>query len=156
MTSNNRKTENINLNNYVRKSLNSIDWDFNDAPVNSGIHSIHPYPAKFIPQIPRKLIEFFHSGDTSIVLDPFCGSGTTLIEIIKVGLMHMEQILQDYHSPRFRKGILHEIVPKNFIISLRYVLKFRGRGGMVVPKVSSSQRICRFLEQRREISPWHK
>jgi DNA modification methylase len=67
-------------------SLLSTNWDFNDAPSTKGIHSIHPYPAKFIPQIPRKLIELFHPGDSSIVLDPFCGSGTTLVEAINLGL----------------------------------------------------------------------
>ena len=44
------------------------------------------YPAKFIPEIPRQLIELFHPGDTSGVLDPFCGSGTTLVETIDAGL----------------------------------------------------------------------
>lgn len=68
------------------KALLSTNWDFSDAPSNKGIHSIHPYPAKFIPQIPRKLIELFHPGDSSIVLDPFCGSGTTLVEAIDLGL----------------------------------------------------------------------
>jgi len=82
MTFNN---EAINLNNYVTTALNSVDWDFHDATTNSGMHSIHPYPAKFIPQIPRKLIELFHPGDSSIVLDPFCGSGTTLVEAINLG-----------------------------------------------------------------------
>jgi len=66
--------------------LLSTDWDFSDAPSNRGIHSIHPYPAKFIPQIPRKLIELFHPGDSSIVLDPFCGSGTTLVVAVDQGL----------------------------------------------------------------------
>src|SRR5260370_32805210 len=66
--------------------LLSTDWDFSGTSVNKGIHAIHPYPAKFIPQIPRKLIELFHPGDSSIVLDPFCGSGTTLAEAIDLGL----------------------------------------------------------------------
>ncbi|MDA7987005.1 MAG: site-specific DNA-methyltransferase [Alphaproteobacteria bacterium] len=42
-------------------------------------HNIHPYPAKFIPQIPAKIIEeYTEHGD--VILDPFCGSGTTLVE----------------------------------------------------------------------------
>ena len=42
-------------------------------------HNFHPYPAKFVPQIPRILIEALTDvGDT--VLDPFCGSGTSLVE----------------------------------------------------------------------------
>jgi|SRR6516165_7789453 site-specific DNA-methyltransferase (cytosine-N4-specific) len=66
--------------------LRSIAWDFADARTGDGPHGIHPYPAKFIPQIPRKLIELFHPGDDSPVLDPFCGSGTTLVEAAEAGL----------------------------------------------------------------------
>jgi DNA modification methylase len=47
-------------------------------------HGLHPYPAKFIPHIPRELIrEFSSPGDT--VLDPMCGSGTTLVEAALAG-----------------------------------------------------------------------
>lgn len=72
--------------NITAKAFHSVDWNFADAPVNKGIHAIHPYPAKFIPQIPRQLIELFHPRDSSVVLDPFCGSGTTLVETIDLGL----------------------------------------------------------------------
>ena len=42
-------------------------------------HGIHPYHAKFIPSIPREfMLEYSKEGD--LVLDPFCGSGTTLLE----------------------------------------------------------------------------
>jgi len=46
---------------------------------NGLTHGLHPYPAKFIPQIPRVLIESF-SAPGDMVLDPMCGSGTTLVE----------------------------------------------------------------------------
>lgn len=42
-------------------------------------HNLHKYYAKLIPQIPRYLIERY-SGLNDIILDPFCGSGTTLVE----------------------------------------------------------------------------
>lgn len=42
-------------------------------------HGIHPYHAKFIPDIPKEFMnKYGKEGD--IVLDPFCGSGTTLLE----------------------------------------------------------------------------
>ena len=42
-------------------------------------HNFHSFPGKFIPQIPDLLIrQFSREGDT--VFDPFCGSGTTLVE----------------------------------------------------------------------------
>ena len=37
--------------------LRSIPWDFASANTEYLTHGIHPYPAKFIPQIPRALIE---------------------------------------------------------------------------------------------------
>jgi site-specific DNA-methyltransferase (cytosine-N4-specific) len=43
-------------------------------------HGIHPYPAKYIPQIPASLIKYLNLLPGSTVLDPFCGSGTTLLE----------------------------------------------------------------------------
>lgn len=43
-------------------------------------HNIHKYPAKFIPQIPRWAIKKYLKEDNKLVLDPFCGSGTTLVE----------------------------------------------------------------------------
>jgi DNA modification methylase len=70
----------------VQTKLKSVSWDFADARTGDGLHAIHPYPAKFIPQIPRSLIQLFHPGDDSPVLDPFCGSGTTLVEAQELGL----------------------------------------------------------------------
>lgn len=47
-------------------------------------HQVFRYPAKFHPPIAGKLIEMFsHPGDT--VLDPFCGSGTLMVEAATVG-----------------------------------------------------------------------
>lgn len=61
--------------------LQEIDWDFEDADTGYLTHALHPYPAKFIPQLPNTLIQELSSvGDT--VLDPFCGSGTSLVEAL--------------------------------------------------------------------------
>src|SRR5690606_19395888 len=46
---------------------------------NTVTHGLHPYPAKFIPHIPRELIKAYsRPGET--VWDPMCGSGTSLVE----------------------------------------------------------------------------
>jgi site-specific DNA-methyltransferase (cytosine-N4-specific) len=46
---------------------------------NNYTHSFHPYPAKFPPTVVNDLLsEYTELGD--IVIDPFCGSGTTLVE----------------------------------------------------------------------------
>lgn len=43
-------------------------------------HGLHKYPAKFIPQIPKWALAYDPTSPARIILDPFCGSGTTLIE----------------------------------------------------------------------------
>ncbi len=65
------------------RRLVSLDWDFIGAKTGFLTHSIHPYPAKYIPQIPNALIQELSSvGET--ILDPFCGSGTSLVEALRL------------------------------------------------------------------------
>lgn len=63
--------------------LEQIEWDFASAKTSYLTHNLHPYPAKFIPQIPNALIQELSSvGET--VADIFCGSGTTLLEALQL------------------------------------------------------------------------
>lgn len=65
-------------------SLRTIDWDFADSRTDYLTHGLHPYPAKYIPQLPATLIQELSSpGET--VADIFCGSGTTLVEALHLG-----------------------------------------------------------------------
>lgn len=49
-------------------------------------HHVHPYPAKLLPQIPTFfLANQVLSAPGDIVLDPFCGSGTVLLESVLHG-----------------------------------------------------------------------
>ena len=51
--------------------------------VNTYTHGFHKYPAKFIPHIPKWAINKYLGGkNNKTILDPFCGSGTTLVEAI--------------------------------------------------------------------------
>ena len=55
------------------------DFDFHEQSSNDASHNFHSFPAKFPPELPRKLIsELTSEGD--IVLDPMIGSGTTAVE----------------------------------------------------------------------------
>ena len=66
---------------YKPKDLKEwyYEWDFKNFNPNIYSHGFHQYPAKFIPQLARKLLRIFTNED-SIILDNFMGSGTTLIE----------------------------------------------------------------------------
>lgn len=54
-------------------------WDYRGEKTKSYTHGIHPYPAMFIPQVARRLLETYSKeGDT--ICDIFCGSGSALVE----------------------------------------------------------------------------
>lgn len=69
------------------RALRKVDWNFADYRSNQfpvDINSIHWYPAAFPPQIPAVLIDSLSEvGD--VVLDPFMGAGTTIIEASRLG-----------------------------------------------------------------------
>jgi DNA modification methylase len=65
--------------------LEQINWDFPESETSESISSLHPYPAKFIQEIPRSLIKILGVPRDTWVLDPFCGSGATLTEAQSVG-----------------------------------------------------------------------
>ncbi len=68
----------------VATGLQSIDWSFTSADTGFLTHDLHPYPAKFIPQIPGHCIARL-SMPGELVLDPFGGSGTTALEAVRMG-----------------------------------------------------------------------
>ena len=60
------------------------NFDFHGANSSYGSHAWHPFPAKFPPQLPEFVIRHLSDpGDT--VLDPMLGSGTTLVEALRLG-----------------------------------------------------------------------
>lgn len=68
----------------VIKRLEALDWAFTDEDTRYLTHDLHPYPAKFPPQIPAKAISALSlPGD--VVMDPFGGSGTTAVEAVRLG-----------------------------------------------------------------------
>jgi DNA modification methylase len=66
---------------------NDESWSFRgltQKDTNYITHCYHRYPAKFIPQLARRIIEENTSIDDT-VLDPFCGSGSAVLESLLSG-----------------------------------------------------------------------
>jgi hypothetical protein len=64
-----------------------LSWSESELPQaerTKHVHGLHPYLGKFPPQLAEALIRR-HCPDGGLVLDPFCGSGTTLVEAIGLG-----------------------------------------------------------------------
>lgn len=68
--------------------LNGVDLSFDAFPETERtkhVHRFHPYLGKFIPQLVEAFLkEFFNIND--ILIDPFMGSGTTLVESHVLGI----------------------------------------------------------------------
>ncbi|MDI6740649.1 MAG: DNA methyltransferase, partial [Candidatus Edwardsbacteria bacterium] len=67
------------------ESLN-LNWRERDLPERERtkhVHRLHPYMGKFIPQLVEIFIRKFKP---KLVYDPFCGSGTTLVEANILGV----------------------------------------------------------------------
>ena len=62
------------------------DWSFSSRTGPNPIEALHPYPAKFVADLPRRLLDILPVPRGTAVLDPFCGSGTTLVECQRRGL----------------------------------------------------------------------
>jgi DNA modification methylase len=58
--------------------------DAGDAPDRAHVHGFHAYPARAHPVTARRLVESFAPAG-GVVLDPFCGSGTVIVEAMLAG-----------------------------------------------------------------------
>jgi len=58
----------------------SDDWSFAGMSTKYLTHGFHPYPARMMPLIAKRIIEKYATHKDDVVLDPFCGSGTVLVE----------------------------------------------------------------------------
>lgn len=57
--------------------------DISRKETSESTHAYHKYPAKFIPQLARTLIESY-TFENELVWDPFCGSGTLNVEAFRI------------------------------------------------------------------------
>jgi SAM-dependent methyltransferase len=54
-------------------------WEYVDADTQHLTHNVHRYSGKFIPQIAARAVSML-TRPGELVVDPYCGSGTTLLE----------------------------------------------------------------------------
>jgi|SRR5215203_739234 len=65
----------------------ALSWSERDLPERERtkhVHRLHPYLGKFVPQLVEALIDR-HLPQAKNVLDPFAGSGTTLVQSLESG-----------------------------------------------------------------------
>ena len=115
---------------WKKKLGEDLNWALSfdhlrEVDTTKHVHRLHPYKGKFIPQLVQYFIDehvdqfktekFFGAGD--IILDPFAGSGTTLVQANELGIhaigvdvsqfncMISEAKLLDYDIEKLEKTI---------------------------------------------------
>ena len=86
-------------NRWKKQLGNDLNWnlsfsEYKESETTKHVHRLHSYKGKFIPQLVEYFLDqhtdnfknrsFFNAGD--IILDPFCGSGTTLVQANELNL----------------------------------------------------------------------
>jgi len=90
---------------------NDLNWtlsfdQFKEAETTKHVHRLHPYKGKFIPQLVEYFLDdhlddfkhevFFKPGD--IILDPFSGSGTTMVQASELGMHAIGIDISEFNS----------------------------------------------------------
>jgi len=82
--------------NQLGEDLNwALSFDqYKESETTKHVHRLHPYKGKFIPQLVEYFLDnhtdkfktqtYFQKGD--IILDPFSGSGTTMVQACELGM----------------------------------------------------------------------
>ena len=80
--------------------------DLKESERTKHVHRLHPYKGKFIPQLVEYFIDehtdehkrevYFNKG--GILLDPFCGSGTTLVQANELGINAIGIDVSDFNT----------------------------------------------------------
>src|SRR3989344_2079062 len=94
-----------------KKNLgNDLNWtlsfdNLREIDTTKHVHRLHPYKGKYIPQLVEYFIDnhtddfkketYFKAGD--IILDPFLGSGTTIIQSLEMGIHSVGIDVSDFN-----------------------------------------------------------
>jgi len=112
---------------WKEKLGDDLNWSlsfeqYKEAETTKHVHRLHPYKGKFIPQLVEYFLDghtdafkkevFFKAGD--IVLDPFSGSGTTMVQASELG---MHAIVDVYDETQRITQALKEFLAEKHILA---------------------------------------
>lgn len=104
----------------VKECVLRESWEYADADTQLLTHNIHRYSGKFIPQIASRAVSILtESGQ--LVLDPYCGSGTTLLECAKlkrraigVDISPLAVLIAKVKTTPIARDLLEELIGSGF------------------------------------------
>jgi len=104
----NQKIKEVNLQKELGEDLNWVlsFSNLRESERTKHVHRLHPYKGKFIPQLVEYFLDthidkfktetFFSPGD--IIFDPFCGSGTALVQANELGIHAIGVDISEFNS----------------------------------------------------------
>ena len=110
---------------WTQRLGDDINWALSfdhikEADRTKHVHRLHQYKGKFIPQLVEYFLDshtdeyktqvFFHEND--IILDPFAGSGTTLVQSLELGLHSIGIDISKFNCIISQVKIQHYNIPK--------------------------------------------
>ena len=116
--------------NWTDELGDDLNWTLSfehvkEAETTKHVHRLHPYKGKFIPQLVEYFLDehtdsfknevFFKPGD--VICDPFCGSGTTLVQSCELGIhgigidiSHFNTLISNVKVARYNLFALFEAI----------------------------------------------
>jgi hypothetical protein len=106
------------------------------------VHRLHPYLGKFIPQLVEYFLSrYFKPGE--VVVDPFCGSGTTLVQAAEMGINSVGVDISEFNTLIAKVKLAHydlDLVRREVTDVMKRTVGFSERAftGNFVPLVNEA------------------
>jgi len=119
-TNNQKPTDPSLVNSETPLNKLNLNWREIDLPEKvrtKHVHRLHPYLGKFIPQLVEIFLrKYFKHGQT--VIDPFCGSGTALVQANELGInsigfdiSEFNVLLTKVKTAKYDMGVVKKEIP---------------------------------------------
>jgi tRNA G10 N-methylase Trm11 len=127
----------------TEKKYTDFSWDFIGANTKQFTHCYHNYPAMMIPQIAERILAKY-GRNSRLLFDPYCGTGTSLVEAnlkginaIGTDLNPLARLIAKTKTTKINLQIL-DLYLKDFndyIFSLMF--NFGNKVSVVIPKINN-------------------
>lgn len=118
-------------------------WDFKNENTKKLTHCYHNYPATMVPQIAEKLI-LDYGTNAKCVFDPYCGTGTTLVEAnvkgidaIGTDLNPLARIIAQAKTTNIEQQTIDLYIKEFYDYLFEFRLGFKKRKNIVVNKFTN-------------------
>lgn len=121
----------------------NIDWNFTNTGIRHSTHGFHTYPAMLVPQIAEELLNEYGKKSKTL-FDPFCGTGTTLVEAnlkgidaIGTDLNPLARLVSRVKTTVIRQQTIDLYLKDFYDYLFNYRYGFEKKESVTVPKFSN-------------------